>query len=76
MWQDWVIGIGQMVLNLALLPTIVQRVRIPAVTGALTSGVLLVFSITLLTLGAEIASATSLVGAVLWGSLLYHALRP
>ena len=75
MWQDYVIAVGQMVLNLALLPTVISGVKMPVVTCALTSGVLLVFSGTLLTLSAEVASATSLVGAILWGTLLYHALR-
>ena len=75
MWQDYVTAVGQMVLNLALLPTVISGVKMPVVTCTLTSGVLLVFSGTLLTLSAEIASATSLVGAILWGTLLYYALR-
>ena len=70
-WQDFVIGTGQLLFSLALLPTLLNPYeKPPRSTCALTSAVLFLFAVTFLTLQLWWGAAMAALCATCWFVLL------
>ena len=74
-WQDVVITIGQMLLFLALLPSIYSKHKPNKHTSLLTGSILAVFSFTFWTLGLYYGAFTSALVALAWFVLFIQKIR-
>lgn len=68
-WQDLVLGAGQLLFSLALVPALRSPAKPPRSTCVLTGSVLLAFAATFATLGFWWSTAASLICGVLWLAL-------
>lgn len=69
MWQDYIIAIGALVFNLALIPSIRSAQKPAILTSAPTAVVLYVFAGTFVSLHLWYSAAMQLVGGSLWAVL-------
>ncbi len=65
-WQDIVIGAGQWILGIALLPTIRANDKPALSTSILTGSILLIFSATFFTLSMWNSALSAVVVSILW----------
>jgi hypothetical protein len=72
-WQDWVIGIGQFVFFIALIPTIKGKNK-PAVSTAITTAITMsVYIPTLWTLKLYWSVLPTVLGTVAWWIITYQS---
>ncbi len=74
-WQDWVISIGQIVLAIALIPTIRSKDKPPLSTGITTAIAIGTISLTFLTLGLWFSAATAGLASSGWFFISYQKYR-
>lgn len=74
-WQDWVIFGGQLVLAATLIPTIVQRIRMPVWTALPAVLVLSMFVITFASLSLPLSMASSILNTLAWALILRNSIR-
>lgn len=74
-WQDVVIGIGQFVFALALVPAIVSEEKPPRSTCAMTGGLLAVFAMVYATLDLWLATLACAICATCWLVLMIQKRR-
>jgi hypothetical protein len=75
-WQDVVIGVGQFLFAVALVPSIMNTYDKPAKpTCSMTAAVLLVFSSTYATLSMWAAASSCLICAAGWSVLWFQKRR-
>ena len=72
LWQDWIIAISQIVLSLALLPSIFSSHKPHPRTSVLTSVTLSILAYTFFTLDLWLSAAGTAVGALGWYILLFQ----
>ncbi len=76
-WQDWVIGAGQLLFAVALVPAVFSRKRKPPFfTSMLTSVVLFSMAVCFVTLGLWFSFGSASVCAFLWGVLAWQVSTP
>lgn len=73
-WQDAVILVGQLVLFITLIPTIVSKVRVPLLTSLPAMFVLDSFIIVFTTLGMWGSVVTSALNAAAWALIAFNAM--
>ena len=71
-WQDVVIGIGQFVFTLALLPSIVSDDKPAKLTCLITAAMLVFFSFTYATLDMWLSSGSCALCGFCWCILLFQ----
>jgi hypothetical protein len=74
-WQDFVIGIGQLVFALSLFPSLLSDEKPARWTCALTALMLFIFCFTYLTLALPWSASSVFVCGVLWTILLAQRRR-
>ncbi len=74
-WQDWAILVGQVVLGLTLVPTVVAKAWVPYATSLPAVAVLAAFCAVFLTLGLYGAATTSALNALAWAAVVWVGYR-
>jgi len=72
MWQDYVLTLGLIVFNLALLPVLKSKEKPPLITSVPTVVFQYAFALTFITLHLWFSAAGSFVNGTLWGILAYQ----
>src|SRR3954465_1588288 len=68
-WQDWVIGVGQFLFALALVPAIRASEKPPLSTCALTAALLMAFCAAYASLGLWLAASSVALFSGMWTAL-------
>lgn len=74
-WQDLAAGIGQIVLSIALIPSVLGKEKPAAITSLLNASILLLFATVYVSFGLWFSVAMIIVQIVLWGTLSYQVVR-
>ena len=73
-WQDWVLSVGNIIIAVALIPTILGPSKPAILTSILTATVLYSFGICFFTLKLKLSCVTVSIAATLWLVLLIQAI--
>ena len=71
-WQDWVFAISGIILGASLIPTIRGDDKPALSTGALTTVVISIISVTMATLGLWLAAGTNVLIVLGWGTITWQ----
>lgn len=74
-WQDWVLGMGQLLFFIALIPSIRSPHKPALATAVMTALALTAFVFTFATLGLWFSGATVFLAAIGWYILAYQAYK-
>lgn len=76
MWQDWVMGVGTIVLWLALLPTLMGPAKPAFSTSLITGGMLFLIALGDWSLNLPLAASFTALSALSWLTLAGQAYHP
>ncbi len=74
-WQDVLLMVGGFGFSIALLPSVVHKVKMPWVTPLVTGGILTSYLLVYATLGLWLAFTSGVITAGMWWYLLVIAMR-
>ena len=74
-WQDIVLGVGQLLFLVALIPSLRSEDKPALGTSVMTGALLTVFAVVYLTLGLLFSTISSLIIALGWWTLAFQKLR-
>lgn len=69
-WQDWVLSIGNIIIAIALIPTVLGPSKPAILTSIITATVLYTFGVCFFTLKLKLSCFTVGIAATLWVILL------
>jgi hypothetical protein len=72
-WQDIVLTTGIIVMNIALIPSILGDEKPQLSTSLTTASILGIFAIVYLTLGLLFTTIVSVISCLLWATLAYQS---
>lgn len=72
-WQDIVLTVGIIVMNLALIPSILGEDKPQLSTSITTATILGIFSVVYISLGLVFTTFVSIISCILWAILAYQS---
>ncbi len=73
-WQDWVFGVGGILLGISLIPAVLASNPPPLVTCAMTGAILWTYCVAFGSLKLRLSTAGTLLSAAIWTILAVQAI--